>query len=103
MVKVFLLMAEGLESCYYKPNVTTGDGLLMGLWAGGVMQKSPHSSNIHYDPGINAGTSIPFLRVNQDGKRFSNEDVAYEQYSPARPWRSWRRPLMSPSRHSRKR
>lgn len=75
----FLPMANGLTSCYLRPNTNTGDGLIMGMWAGGVMQKSPHSSNIHYDPGINMGTPVPFLRVNKNGERFSNEDVPFEQ------------------------
>ena len=61
----------------------TGDGILMGMWAGGQIQRSPHCSNIHYDPSLRfhtlQGTTIPFLRVNAEGMRFSNEDVSYDE------------------------
>lgn len=72
----------GLKTGYSVP-YTTGDGILMGMWAGGKIQNLPHASNIHYDPGIAVpdfrGTSAPWLRVNILGKRFSNEDVEYDE------------------------
>lgn len=71
-------------SCGYSSDTNTGDGQLMGLWAGGVMQPGPHAANAHYDvnpdgvPNV-PGHAIPWLRVNLNGERFSNEDVAFEQ------------------------
>lgn len=79
----YLQQADGLDSAYTRPDVTTGDGILMGMWAGGQIQRSPHCSNIHYDPSLRfhtlQGTTIPFLRVNTEGMRFSNEDVSYDE------------------------
>ncbi|WP_102377521.1 FAD-dependent oxidoreductase [Raoultibacter timonensis] len=79
----YLQQADGLDSAYTRPDVTTGDGILMGMWAGGQIQRSPHCSNIHYDPSLRfhtlQGTTIPFLRVNAEGMRFSNEDVSYDE------------------------
>lgn len=79
----FLQQADGLESAYTRPDATTGDGILMGMWAGGQIQRQPHCSNIHYDPSLRfhtlQGTTIPFLRVNAEGERFSNEDVSYDE------------------------
>ncbi|WP_165248783.1 FAD-dependent oxidoreductase [Adlercreutzia sp. ZJ141] len=73
----------GLGIGYSRPDVTTGDGILMGLWAGGQIQRAPHCSNIHYDPGVAVptlkGTPVPWLRVNKNGERFSNEDVNYDE------------------------
>lgn len=79
----YLQQADGLESAYTRPDATTGDGILMGMWAGGQIQRQPHCSNIHYDPSLRfhtlQGTTIPFLRVNTEGNRFSNEDVSYDE------------------------
>lgn len=79
----YLQQADGLESAYTRPDATTGDGILMGMWAGGQIQRQPHCSNIHYDPSLRfhtlQGTTIPFLRVNAEGDRFSNEDVSYDE------------------------
>ncbi|MBR2834822.1 MAG: FAD-binding protein [Coriobacteriales bacterium] len=78
----FLGQAIGLGVGYSRPELTQGDGILMAIWAGGRIQRLPHCSNIHYDPGIlvptQKGTTIPWLRVNKLGKRFSNEDVCYD-------------------------
>lgn len=73
--------AEGFVSPV-EPAVNTGDGELMGMWIGAAMDKAPHASNIHYDCiDYNLtqvwGSGIPGLRVNQNGERFSNEDVVY--------------------------
>jgi fumarate reductase flavoprotein subunit len=64
-----------VDQNYYSPPVNTGDGHKMGLWIGAAMQKSmPHAAMVHNHPG----SVIPnnaFLRVNAQGKRYSNEDV----------------------------
>ena len=78
----FMPHCEGLPSAYSRMD-NTGDGILMGYWIGGVIQKSPHCGNIHYDPPVNypdvPGSGQPWLSVNQLGERFANEDVVYGQ------------------------
>lgn len=82
MRALYLPHASGLPSCYGTGD-DTGDGLLMAMDVGGQIQRGPHASNIHYDPPVGcpdiAGSGFPWLRVNELGERFSNEDVAYDQ------------------------
>lgn len=80
--KEYLPHAEGFASAYPQ-NVNTGDGLKMGVWIGAAMDQGPHCTNIHYDliDGTldqTFGSAIPWLRVNSEGNRFSNEDVEYD-------------------------
>ncbi|MDR1421694.1 MAG: FAD-dependent oxidoreductase [Coriobacteriales bacterium] len=65
--------------CFYTqvdPNgvpCDTGDGQLMGIWAGGEMELGPHAPMTHHmggPLGVNA-----FLQLNLEGKRFMNEDI----------------------------
>lgn len=52
-----------------------GDGLRLGMLAGGRMESRPHPSmggNYSF-PGFEVIGSTPVLRVNQDGQRYSNE------------------------------
>ncbi len=82
MKKEFLPHIWELPSGYStKGNV--GDMHKAGTWIGGKMRRVPHTSNPHYDPAFGVpnmpGTGFPFLRVNLNGERFSNEDVPYEQ------------------------
>ncbi|MDR3052441.1 MAG: FAD-dependent oxidoreductase, partial [Coriobacteriales bacterium] len=51
----------------------TGDGQLMGIWAGGDMEYGPHGPMTHHMGGalgVNA-----YLQLNLEGKRFMNEDI----------------------------
>jgi succinate dehydrogenase/fumarate reductase flavoprotein subunit len=51
----------------------TGDGQLMGIWAGGEMELGPLAPMTHHmggPLGVNA-----FLQLNLEGKRFMNEDI----------------------------
>lgn len=77
----FMPFAKGLPAGYSNME-DTGDGIKMGYWAGGKIEEGPHVCNIHYDPCIAypnyQGTIMPWLRVNQNGERFSNEDQPYE-------------------------
>ena len=53
--------------------LNTGDGHLMAMWIGGVMEPGPHAPMSHAalgPMGVN-----PFLRVNIRGERYENEDV----------------------------
>ncbi|MBR2835536.1 MAG: FAD-binding protein [Coriobacteriales bacterium] len=74
--------AKGLPAGYAK-KTDTGDGHKMAVWIGAAMEPAPHACNIHYDPELKypnyQGTVMPWLRVNANGERFSNEDVPYEQ------------------------
>lgn len=52
----------------------TGDGHLMGIAAGGVMERIGHTKMLHdFDSGVMFDE--PFLRVDLNGKRFHNEDL----------------------------
>lgn len=58
-----------------------GSGILMGYWAGGRIEDAPHCAAVHYDPPVDVpnyfGAVVPWLRVNLNGERFSNEDMSY--------------------------
>lgn len=56
-----------------------GEGLQMGRWVGADIDPAPHASNIHYNylPSDPFGSGLPWLRVNKEGKRLGNEDIAY--------------------------
>jgi succinate dehydrogenase/fumarate reductase flavoprotein subunit len=54
----------------------TGDGFVMIYWAGGVIEPIGHTKMLHdYDSGPRTMCSMPFLALNQQGKRFVNETV----------------------------
>jgi len=55
-----------------KPS-NTGDGHRLGLWAGAMMQQSPHAPMTHCMGGPMG--NAPFLQLNVHGKRFMNEDI----------------------------
>ncbi|MDR0500606.1 MAG: FAD-dependent oxidoreductase [Coriobacteriales bacterium] len=66
-------------ACFYtqmdskgKP-ADTGDGHLMGIWAGGQMELGPHAPMTHHMGGA-LGVDA-FLQLNMEGKRFMNEDI----------------------------
>jgi fumarate reductase flavoprotein subunit len=52
---------------------STGDGHMMALWVGAVMEPMPHTPMIHGPAG--PLLSSAFLQVNLMGERFQNEDV----------------------------
>lgn len=54
----------------------TGDGFLMGYWAGAVIEPINHTKMLHdFDAGPASMCDMPFLAVDQNGKRFVNETV----------------------------
>jgi len=63
------------QSSYLAPMITTstGDGHLMAMWIGAVMEPGPHTPMIHGPVG--PLLSSAFLQVNLLGERFQNEDV----------------------------
>jgi len=52
---------------------STGDGHMMAMWIGAVMEPGPHTPMIHGPAG--PLLSSAFLQVNLLGERFQNEDV----------------------------
>ena len=73
---------------WINPTITdTGDGLLMGLAVGAAEDDYPHI--LMNDPagaktGARAnGAMLAFLRVNENGKRFVNENLSFEYMSNA--------------------
>jgi fumarate reductase flavoprotein subunit len=67
----------------YVPRVNTGDGHKMAVWAGAIMDTSPHAHMTHYDPSVlpqgdAAYSAIPWLWVNKYGNRFENEEIIYQ-------------------------
>jgi fumarate reductase flavoprotein subunit len=54
--------------------LNVGDGHLMAMWIGAVMEPGPHASVSHVQSSP-VGLAA-FLRVNIEGKRYENEDVS---------------------------
>ena len=48
-----------------------GSGLMMGIWAGAVMEPPCHAKMVH--EGAKARVDVPFLNINQQGERFMCE------------------------------
>jgi fumarate reductase flavoprotein subunit len=63
------------QSAYLAPMIptSTGDGHMMAMWIGAVMEPAPHIPMIHGPAG--PLLSSAFLQVNLFGERFQNEDV----------------------------
>jgi fumarate reductase flavoprotein subunit len=55
---------------------STGDGHMMAMWVGAVMEPGPHTPMIHGPAG--PLLSSAFLQVNLFGERFQNEDVSIQ-------------------------
>ena len=54
----------------------TGDGVILAYWAGGVIEPIGHTKMLHdFDAGPATMCDMPFLAVDQNGKRFVNETV----------------------------
>lgn len=59
----------------------TGDGHLIGMMAGGVMQNIGHTKMIHtktWGGCTGLMKSLPFMAVNKEGFRFTSEDIPYD-------------------------
>ena len=68
---IYMVRNEDLRLAPEPLNV--GDGHLMAMWIGGVMEPGPHAPMAHAALGP-AGVN-PFLRINIMGLRYENEDV----------------------------
>jgi succinate dehydrogenase/fumarate reductase flavoprotein subunit len=59
-----------------KQSNKTGDGFKMGYWAGCVIEPIGHTKMVHdMDAGPVTMADMPFLAVDQTGKRFVNENA----------------------------
>ncbi|MGV8083385.1 MAG: FAD-dependent oxidoreductase [Coriobacteriia bacterium] len=59
-----------------KQSNKTGDGHIMGYWAGAVIEPLNHTKMLHdFDAGPASMCDMPFLAVDQNGDRFANETV----------------------------
>lgn len=62
---------------YTPPEVNTGDGIRMALWAGADVQRGPAAPMIHpmgdAGPLSQGGEGLGFLSVNRDGERYGIE------------------------------
>lgn len=77
MCAAYAPLALKPDTCQYLPvGQNTGDGHKMGLWAGGVFEDAPWPTMIH--PQAYTFQSAAYLFVNQQGRRFMNED-SWEQ------------------------
>ncbi len=75
MIAAYCPKAAIVDFNVYAPQVNTGDGHKMGMWAGAAMQaESPHCPMVH-NLGAAPFSGNPFLRINVEGKRYENEDV----------------------------
>ena len=68
---IYMTRNEDLEKAPKPLNV--GDGHLMAIWAGAVMEPAPHAPMSHATVGPSGANA--FLRVTTRGERYENEDV----------------------------
>ena len=63
------------QSAYLAPTIltSTGDGHMMAMWIGAIMEPGPHTPMVHGPAG--PLLSAAYLQVNLLGERFQNEDV----------------------------
>jgi len=82
MVAKYCPGAVGLGN-YYTPRTNTGDGHLMGMWAGAAIEQGPHTKMAHvhstldFAEGDAPGRGVPWLAVQKEGKRLCNEDIPF--------------------------
>lgn len=66
----------------------TGDGHKMGMWAGAKMDTPSVGLMMHFDPtplpqGAAPFSAVPWLHVNVNAERFTNENVGYQALATA--------------------
>lgn len=60
---------------------STGYGHRMAIWAGGMMEPSPHAHMCHTFPGMGALGTTATLQLNAKGERYMNEDVPGQMFT----------------------
>jgi succinate dehydrogenase/fumarate reductase flavoprotein subunit len=76
MVKVLCPEYEALGAPIPNPDGDTGSGHKMAIWAGGVMEPSPHAAMAHTMMFMSQIGIASSLYLNANGERFMNEDVS---------------------------
>ena len=67
-----------------KQHNKTGDGILLAMTAGAVMAPVNHAKTMHdMDAAPMLLTFVPFMAVDEEGKRFMNEDIPMESWDLA--------------------
>lgn len=69
------LAAGAAGNVYPNADANVGDGINMALWAGGAIQPGAHAAMIHPIFGGGALSTASFLKVNNEGVRFCNENT----------------------------
>lgn len=65
----------------------TADGILMNMTAGARMVPVNHAKTMHdMDAAPLALTGVPFMALNEEGKRFMNEDIPMESWDLSLQW-----------------
>ncbi len=78
------MMAKYCPQTAYLPSMiptSTGEGHMMAMWIGAVMEPGPHAPMMHGPAG--PLLSSAFLQVNLLGERFQNEDVPIQSNANA--------------------
>lgn len=80
MMEYYVPWAAGYQSRYNTVDcnvdkANTGDGHLMGMWAGAVMEDGPLAPMTHNVGNPSCVGVDPYLLLNLEGERFMNEDV----------------------------
>lgn len=65
----------------YESDKNSGDGHMLGIWAGGVMERAVHAPMTHGFSGPLGCDS--YLQVNALGERFQNEDIPGQSWTNA--------------------
>ncbi len=83
MIECYIPFALGLTN-HNSIDCNTGDGTKMGMWAGAAIESTPASFSAHLDLVQPAPFRVvPWLHVNENTERFSNENVDYECWQQA--------------------
>jgi succinate dehydrogenase/fumarate reductase flavoprotein subunit len=76
--------SPGVVPFQRKQAARTGDGILLALSVGGVITPINHAKTMHdMDAGPMMLTFLPFMALNQKGKRFMNEEIPMESWDLA--------------------
>ena len=86
MLEAFCPAMIGIPS-KHAASCNTGDGLKMGMWIGASYDNPPAGMQMHLSPSPLPGNApfsgVPWLHVNKLGKRFTNENVNFQNIATA--------------------
>lgn len=87
MLEAYCPVMLGMPTLHAVP-CNTGDGHKMGMWAGAQMDTPSVGLMMHFDPtplpqGAAPFSAVPWLHVNVNAQRFTNENVGYQALATA--------------------